>query len=75
MLHAVAQGIGLGVMSYRLVERAIDHKVVVPIYVEGLDLNRKFYIIRRKGKKLPTAVQCFLDVSRNYVSPQKKNDY
>lgn len=60
IINAVAEGLGLGVLSYRLIDRAVEENMVVPIQVEGLDLRRKFYIIYHKDKKLSTAVKYFL---------------
>ncbi len=72
IINAVVQGIGLGVLSYRLVNRAIENGYVVPINVEGLDLARKFYIIRHRDKKLSTAVKYFLYLcnSTNFEVPE-----
>lgn len=60
IIYAVSEGLGLGVLSYRLIDWAIEDGYIVPIRVEGLDLNRKFYIIYHKDKKLSTAAKYFL---------------
>ena len=54
--------LGLGVISSRVAKHAIDAGWVVQVFVKGLDLNRKFYIIRHKDKRVSPAAQSFLDL-------------
>ncbi|MBR6518404.1 MAG: LysR family transcriptional regulator [Oscillospiraceae bacterium] len=65
LLGAVINGIGVGVLSHKLLERAINSGLVVPLRVKGLNLSRKFYIIRHKDKKLSQAVKYFLYLCNN----------
>lgn len=60
IINAVCQDIGLGCISYRLVDWAQKAGLINIIKVEGLDLSRKFYVIRHKEKKLSTAAKYFL---------------
>ena len=60
VLGAVMNGIGVGVLSRRLVDKAINDGLVVPLNVKGLDISRKFYIIRHKEKNLTSSAKCFL---------------
>ena len=60
IMSAVANGIGIGILPYRLATEGIENGTVVPLEVEGLDLNRKFYIIRHKDKKLTQMARYFL---------------
>lgn len=62
VISAVIHGIGIGVLSEKLVDNAIKNGTVVPLYVEDLDLNRKFYIIRHKDKKLSPTAQKFIEL-------------
>ena len=57
---AVASGMGIGILPYRLATEEIANGKVVPLEVDGLDLSRKFYIIRNKYKKLTQAEKYFL---------------
>jgi DNA-binding transcriptional LysR family regulator len=60
IMSAVANGIGIGILPYRLATEEIANGTVVPLEVDGLDLNRKFYIIRHKDKKLTQAAKYFM---------------
>lgn len=65
LLGTVINGIGLGVLSYRLVGEAVQNNLIVPLKVKGLDLSRKFYIVHHKDKKLSSAVKYFLYLCNN----------
>ena len=65
IIVAVSNGIGVGALSYRIAETAINKGTVVPIEVEGLNLDRKFYIIHHREKNLSTAVQTFIDTCKS----------
>lgn len=71
IINAVSLGLGLGCISYRLLTKAQKEGRINTIEVEGLDLSRKFYIIRRKNKKLSTAAKYFLYLcsSTNFEIP------
>lgn len=62
IISSASCGLGLGVISSRVAQYAVDTGVVVPVYVKGLDLNRKFYIIHHKDKKMSTAAKNFLQL-------------
>ena len=60
IINAAACGLGLGVVSSRMAQYAIEDGMVVPIRVKGLDLSRKFYIIHHKDKKMSSTIKNFL---------------
>ena len=64
IMSAVGNGMGIGVLSSHLVREGVKHGWVVPLEVEGVDLNRKFYIIRHRDKKLSAAAENFIEVCR-----------
>ncbi len=68
LVNAALSGLGFAVVPYRIVNPYIKYGALVNINVEGLDLNRKFYIIRHKDKILTTAAEKFLEFCRNYES-------
>ena len=67
IISSAACGLGLGVISSRVAQYAVDTGAVVPVYVKGLDLNRKFYIIHHKDKKMSTAAKNFLHMCNETV--------
>lgn len=64
IINSAACGLGLGVVSSRMAQYAIEDGLVVPIYVKGLDLSRKFYIIHHKDKKMSSAIKNFLNLCK-----------
>lgn len=60
IINSVVHGIGIGVLSYRLLKYPLQKGYIKTLNVDGLDLNRKFYIIRHKDKKLSAAAKQFL---------------
>lgn len=65
IISAVENGIGLGVMSYRLISDALKEGRVVTVNVEGLDLGRKFYLIHHKDKHMTSAAKYFIYLCNN----------
>ena len=63
--NAVAAGLGIGVLSYRLVADGVAAGKVKTLKVEGLDLNRKFYIIKHKNKRLSQSAEQFIEFVKN----------
>ena len=60
ILSAVENGIGIGVLSHRLIVDAKKEGRIVTLNVDGLDLRRKFYVIYHKDKKLTSAAKYFM---------------
>ena len=60
IIGAVASGLGLGILPHRLLCVPLKYNKIVTINVEGLDLNRKFYIIHHKEKTFSPAIENFL---------------
>ncbi|MBR2028455.1 MAG: LysR family transcriptional regulator [Oscillospiraceae bacterium] len=72
IMSAVASGIGIGILPYRLATEKIECGAVVPLEVDGLDLTRKFYIIHHKDKKLSSAARYFIYLcnSKDFEVPE-----
>lgn len=68
LVNAVLSGLGVSVLPFRTVEPYVNQGSLVNINVEGLDLNRKFYIVRHREKELTTAAENFLESCRCYES-------
>lgn len=60
VISAVANGMGLGVLSYLLVEKLIKEGELIPLTLTGLDLSRNFYIIHHRDKQLTPAIKNFI---------------
>ena len=77
IIGAVASGLGLGILPHRLLYTAQKYNKIVTINVEGLDLNRKFYIIHHKEKTFSPAIENFLasctEVNESLVNSVRKN--
>ena len=72
IIEAVAGGLGLSVLPYRLAEPELERGRLRRIRIRGLDLQRKFYIITHKSKFLTSEAQSFLDEVRraeSYIPP------
>lgn len=65
VIKSVMQGLGVGVVSYRLIESYVLSGMLNAFEVEGLDLGRKFYIIHHKDKKPSKAARMFIDICSN----------
>ena len=65
LLGAVIKGIGVGVLSEKLLQRAIKNGLVVPLSVKGLDLSRKFFVIYHRDKTMSSALKSFLHLCVN----------
>ncbi len=66
LVNAVINGLGVAVLPYRMVCGPLEHGLVVAVHVEGMDFQRKFYIIYHKEKYLTTSAKAFIDLCRNY---------
>lgn len=70
--QAVQAGLGLGVVSLHTVELELEAKRLRVLDVEGLPINRHWYIVHRKDKRLSASAQAFknflLDEARTVLS-------
>jgi DNA-binding transcriptional LysR family regulator len=60
----VEQGIGVALVPRLAAQAEIDRKQVVAITVREMRLERRLYLIYRKGAKLSHAARAFLNVAR-----------
>ncbi|MCE5195868.1 MAG: LysR family transcriptional regulator [Negativicutes bacterium] len=70
LVNAVSRGLGLSVLPYILVEEKLQRQEIALVRVQGLQLKRKFTIIRHKNKLLSVAAQAFIAMCRQ--SPVRK---
>lgn len=68
---AAINGIGVAVISQRLVEDEIQAKKLSVLKVDGIDFKRKFCIIYHKNKYLTDTMKAFMDLC--YGCPSKSN--
>jgi molybdate transport repressor ModE-like protein len=64
--EAVLEGLGLAVLSRRVVQREVRAGQFKAVKVDGLTLDRDMFIVRDRRRGLPPAAQHFLDL----VKPQ-----
>ena len=64
LINAVARGLGLAVLSWRVAARALESGQVAEVFVEGLDLRRQFRIIYHKDKLLTPPARAFMALCR-----------
>lgn len=74
LVNAVIEGLGISVLPQRLIVGAVEHGLVTPVKVEGLDFCRQFRIVYHKDKFLPPVARAFLehcrDFEQNYPLPR-----
>ncbi len=63
---AAVNGIGVAVISQRLVEKELASGDLSNIPVEGIDLKRKFCVVYHKNKYLTVAMQAFIALCHEY---------
>ncbi len=59
--EAVRTGIGISILSARSVEQEVEYGVLATIPIEGVQLERSFYLIRRKNRELSPVAAVFWD--------------
>lgn len=64
LIQAVAAGLGVAVLPYRLVLRALSEETVIQVQVEGLDFSRRFRIIYHRDKALTPLAQSLMELCR-----------
>ena len=60
--RAVEHGLGISIISTRMVEREVSAGLLVGLSLDGLNLERKFSYVYRRGKNLTAAAQRFLEL-------------
>ncbi len=66
LVNAVINGLGISVLPYRMVVRALERGIVVAVRVKGMTFRRKFYVIYHREKFLTTSAKNFIDLCRHY---------
>lgn len=66
LLNGVSNGLGITVLSHRMILPAQALGQIVTIEVENLAFHRNFYIIHHKDKFLTPSASAFMDLCRNY---------
>ncbi len=59
--HAVEAGLGLGIVSIHTLELELEAGRLVLLDVDGFPILRHWYLVTRKGKRLPPVAQAFFD--------------
>ncbi len=59
--HAVKAGMGLGILSLHTVGLELDAKRLTVLDVQSFPIQRHWYVVQRKGKRLPAVAQAFKD--------------
>jgi len=57
--QGVEAGLGLGIVSLHTVGLELEMKRLAVLDVESLPIQRKWYLVNRKGKRLSRAAQAF----------------
>lgn len=68
IIHAAICGLGIAVIPFRMAYPYIDYGALIRIRVEGLDLRRKFFLIRHREKQLSASAREFLEFCNNHDS-------
>ncbi|MGD1065828.1 MAG: LysR family transcriptional regulator [Vulcanimicrobiaceae bacterium] len=64
IVRAVASGIGIAIVSQLVVADAVQAKTVVQVPVRGVDLRRRFTLVRRRWHTPSAAVLAFEELAR-----------
>ncbi len=76
IIHGVAEGLGLGIVSLHTIRRELDDERLVILDVESFPLMRKWYLAHRSGKKLSHAAEAFKEFVRerawDFMDPASK---
>jgi DNA-binding transcriptional LysR family regulator len=59
--HAVAAGLGLGILSIHMIELELAAKRLAVLDVEHFPIMRHWYVVYRKGKRLSPVARTFKD--------------
>ena len=64
LVNAVAAGLGIAVLPFRLVQRALEENAVVQVRVAGLEFGRRFRILYHKDKYLSPLARELMELCR-----------
>lgn len=59
VIEAVRTGLGIAFLSTKAVEREVQSGALAEVSIKGLELNRPFYLIRRKSREFSPAAAVF----------------
>jgi len=59
--HAVEAGLGLGIVSIHTLELELEAGRLVLLDVDGFPIQRHWYLVTRRGKRLPPVARAFFD--------------
>lgn len=62
---AALNGIGVAVISKRLVQHELNEKLLHPLAIEGIELKRKFNLAYHKNKYLTESMKNFISLCKN----------
>ncbi len=65
--NAAIKGLGIGVISQRLVEEELKTGTLARINIKGINLQRKFSVIYHKNKFLSKTMQSFISLCYKFV--------
>jgi Transcriptional regulator len=76
LLHAVSKGLGVSVLSRKLVERGMENYDLHRITVTGLQFKRQFSMIHHQNKYLSDMLRVCMDLCKERISENhlKSND-
>ena len=70
LVNATINGLGIAVLSHRMILPALRQGLICTVKVEGLSFSRNFHIIHHKDKFLTTSAKKFIALCKDY-----ENDY
>lgn len=68
--QAVKQGAGLGVLSALTIDKELSRKEINTVEVEGMALERPFYLLRHKHHSTSPLAQAFIEFCANFLRLQ-----
>ena len=70
LVNATINGLGIAVLSHRMILPALRQGLICTVKVEGLSFSRNFHIIHHKDKFLTASAKKFIALCKDY-----ENDY
>ena len=75
LVNAVISGLGIAVLSYRMVSAPLERGLVSAVTVEGLEFHRKFRIVYHRDKFLTAQARDFIALCRNFEETASQHQY
>ncbi len=66
LYNAAINGLGIAVLPYRMVSRALREGRIIELVVDGMPFRRNFNLIWHRHKHLTKAARHFMDICRTY---------